>query len=199
MITEIIIALTVILSLYTLYGNRELYEALTLRPYRDYREGNYYTLATCGFIHVDLMHLLFNMLSLYFFGHYVDRELGSVGFTCLYLASILGGAGVSYWKNKDNPYYATVGASGGVSGIIFASILFYPYSHVGFLFLPVAIPGPLFAVLYLIYSYYSAQDPGERINHDGHFYGALTGVAVAIFAKPESLSMFIIYLQSIFL
>ncbi len=199
MITEITIAITAAISLYTLYADQNLLDKLILRPYRDSQEGNYYTLATSGFVHADLQHLLFNMLTLYFFGHAVDAVLGPMGFMGLYLASIMAANLISFTKHKDDPNYGSLGASGGTSGIVFASILFNPYSSILFFFIPVPIPGPLYAVLYLAYSYYASKNSQDGINHDAHIYGALAGLAIAIFAMPESVPLFLKYLAGIFL
>ncbi|MFB5649274.1 rhomboid family intramembrane serine protease [Leptospira wolffii] len=199
MITEITIAITTIISLYTLYKDQNLLDKLILRPYRDSKEGNYYTLATSGFVHADLQHLIFNMITLYFFGQAVDNVLGATGFMGLYLASILVANSVSYFRHKDDPNYGSLGASGGTSGIVFASILFFPYSKIFFFLIPVPIPGPLYALFYLAYSYYASKNSQDGINHDAHFYGALTGLAVAILARPESVERFLLYLAGIFL
>ncbi|MGJ4745105.1 rhomboid family intramembrane serine protease [Leptospira sp. SA-E8] len=192
-ITLITIIVTGIISLYTLYVDQNLLDKLILRPFRDSKEGNYYTLATSGFVHADFSHLFFNMLTLYFFGRHVDMVLGPLGFMGLYLASILIANLVSFQKNKADVNYASLGASGGTSGIVFASILFYPYSKIFFFFIPIPIPGPLYAILYLAYSYYASKNRQDGINHDAHFYGALTGLAVAILVQPLSLIAFVQY------
>lgn len=198
-ITLITIIVTGVISLYTLYVDQNLLDKLILRPFRDSKEGNYYTLATSGFVHADFSHLFFNMLTLYFFGRHVDIVLGPLGFMGLYLASILIANLVSFQKNRADTNYASLGASGGTSGIVFASILFYPYSKIFFFFIPIPIPGPLYAILYLAYSYYASKNRQDGINHDAHFYGALTGLAVAILVQPTSLTMFIQYVLGGFL
>ncbi|TGL63618.1 rhomboid family intramembrane serine protease [Leptospira sarikeiensis] len=198
-ITIITIIATGAISLYTLYVDQNLLDKLILRPFRDSREGNYYTLATSGFVHADLSHLFFNMLTLYFFGRHVDLVLGPIGFMGLYLASILIANLVSFQKHKTDTNYASLGASGGTSGIVFASILFYPYSKIMFIFLPIPIPGPVYAVLYLAYSYYASKNRQDGINHDAHFYGALTGLAVAILVQPQSAVAFIQYVLTVFM
>ncbi|TGK08084.1 rhomboid family intramembrane serine protease [Leptospira selangorensis] len=198
-ITLITIIATGAITLYTLYVDQNLLDKLILRPFRDSKEGNYYTLATSGFVHADFTHLLFNMLTLYFFGRHVDMVLGPLGFMGLYLASILIANLVSFQKNKADENYASLGASGGTSGIVFASILFYPYSKIFFFFIPIPIPGPIYAILYLAYSYYASKNRQDGINHDAHFYGALTGLAVAILVQPLSLIAFVQYVLSAFI
>ncbi|TGK07708.1 rhomboid family intramembrane serine protease [Leptospira semungkisensis] len=198
-ITIVTIAITTILSLYTLYSDQNLLDKLILRPFRDSREGNYYTLATSGFIHADLQHLLFNMLTLYFFGGVVDHIMGPMGFMGLYLASIIIANLITFNKYKNDPNYGSLGASGGTSGIVFASVLFYPYSHIYFFFIPIPIPGPLYAVLYLAYSYYASKNNRDGINHDAHLYGSLTGLAVAMLVEPGSAIAFLHYITGIFL
>lgn len=198
-ITLITIIITGAISLYTLYVDQNLLDRLILRPFRDSKEGNYYTLATSGFVHADFTHLLFNMLTLYFFGRHVDMVLGPLGFMGLYLASILIANLVSFQKNKTDENYASLGASGGTSGIVFASILFYPYSKIFFFFIPIPIPGPLYAILYLAYSYYASKNRQDGINHDAHFYGALTGLTVAILVQPLSLIAFVQYVLGAFI
>ncbi|PJZ51091.1 rhomboid family intramembrane serine protease [Leptospira saintgironsiae] len=198
-ITLITILVTGAISFYTLYVDQNLLDKLILRPFRDSKEGNYYTLATSGFVHADFTHLLFNMLTLYFFGRHVDMVLGPLGFMGLYLASILIANLVSFQKNKTDANYASLGASGGTSGIVFASILFYPYSKIFFFFIPIPIPGPIYAILYLAYSYYASKNRQDGINHDAHFYGALTGLAVAILVQPLSLIAFVQYVLGAFI
>ncbi|TGK12236.1 rhomboid family intramembrane serine protease [Leptospira fletcheri] len=198
MITEITIGITSAVSLYALFVNQDFLERFLLRPYRDAKEGRFYTLVTGAFLHSDVFHLLFNMVTLYFFGPAVEYSIGGWGFLSVYLASILSAGGISFAKNKDNPKYATLGASGGTAGIVFASVLFFPQSSIFLFLIPVPIPAPLFAILYLGYTFYAAKKGNDGINHDAHLYGALTGLAIAIFAKPEALPKFLYYILNVF-
>jgi len=130
---------------------------------------------TSGFLHADMQHLLFNMLTLYFFAEIVVYELGSTGFLVVYFASLLGGGLLSYIFHKDEYHYSAIGASGAVSGIVYSAILLYPEMKIyGF------IPGYIFGVAYLAFSIYGMKNKADNIGHDAHFGGAVTGYAVTI-------------------
>ncbi|EPG72982.1 peptidase, S54 family [Leptospira fainei serovar Hurstbridge str. BUT 6] len=198
MLTEITIVITAAFSLYALMGNPELLEKFLLRPFRDSREGRYYTLITSAFLHSDIFHLMFNMITLYFFGPAVEYTIGGFGFAGIYFTAILAASGISFLKNRDNPAYGTLGASGGTSGIVFASVLFYPQSSIYMFLIPIPIPAPIFALAYLGYTYYASKKGNDGVNHDAHLYGALAGITFAIFAKPDSVFKFFHYILAIF-
>ncbi|PJZ68746.1 rhomboid family intramembrane serine protease [Leptospira perolatii] len=193
MFTLLLIVANVAISLYALYQDQSLLDRFMLRPYREDRKREYYTLITSAFLHADPAHLAFNMITLYFFGTAVERQVGPILFGVIYLLSVLSGSVVSQLKYKDDPNYATLGASGGVSGVLFAAVLFFPGMSLYMFPIPFAIPGPIYAVLYIGYTYYASRSRNDGINHDAHLFGALAGLACALWIAPESFSAFISY------
>lgn len=131
------------------------------------------------------MHLIFNMVSFYSFGKHLELTVGPIQFVLFYLGTILITSVISWRKNKDNPHYRTLGASGGVCGVLFATILFYPGLSLYMMFIPIPIPGAIYAVVYLAYTFYSSRSlESDGINHDAHLWGALCGVAFALLLEP---------------
>jgi membrane associated rhomboid family serine protease len=180
----LILATTVIVSLAGLYLSPAIIERSMLRPYWLKRRGEYERLITSGFVHADLAHLAFNMLTFYFFGFALEGHIGSLKFLALYLLGLVLSDVGTYLKHRDNPEYASLGASGAISAVLFAYIVYFPDRSLFLLFLPVPIPAPLFAVAYLAYTYYSARHPSGKINHDAHLGGALTGLAFVAVTTP---------------
>ncbi len=130
---------------------------------------------TSGFLHADLQHLIFNMLTLFFFAHYVVDNLGNVGFLVVYTASLLAGGLLSYVFHKDEYHYSAIGASGAVSGIVYSAILLEPGIYIYGI-----VPGYIFGIAYLAYSIYGMKNKADNIGHDAHFGGAVAGYAVTI-------------------
>ncbi|HSD74143.1 MAG TPA: rhomboid family intramembrane serine protease [Steroidobacteraceae bacterium] len=186
MMAAIILAVTVIVSLAGLYASPAIIERAMLRPYWLQRQGEYERLITSGFVHADLWHLVFNMMTFYFFAFAVERRIGSLKFLALYLLGLVLSDLGTYFKHRDNPDYASLGASGAISAVLFAAIVYFPQQSLYILPLPVPIPAPLFAVAYLAYTYYSARHPRGRINHDAHLGGALTGLAFVAITEPRA-------------
>lgn len=187
--TIIIIILTAITS-FMAFNNQKVYGDLIMYPPAINR-GQYYRLLTSGFIHADYNHLIFNMLTLYFFGNPVEgamsQIIGKYGFLALYLGGIIISDIPSYLKNRNNSQYASLGASGGVSSVVFAFILFAPWSW--FAFPPV--PAIVYGIGYLFYCIYMGKKGGDRINHDAHFWGALYGVLFVLISEPRMITYFI--------
>ncbi|MCH1914624.1 rhomboid family intramembrane serine protease [Leptospira noguchii] len=188
MITLLICLLTFAISIWCFVSEEKL-DKFILSPYRLNRNKNYYTLLTSGFIHADWMHLIFNMVSFYSFGKNLEMTVGPIWFVLFYLGTILITSVISWRKNLDNPHYSTLGASGGVCGVLFATILFYPDLSLYMMFIPIPIPGAIYAVLYLVYTYFSSKGAAaDGINHDAHLWGALCGIAFALLLEPTILS-----------
>lgn len=179
-----ILALTLAVSLIGLYGAPQLIEKNLLRPYWLTRRGEYGTLITCGFVHADLGHLIFNMISFYFFAFPLERRIGTVGFLTLYFVGLLISSLDTWLRRRNDPDYASLGASGAVLAVLFASIVYSPQQSLFIIPIPVPIPAPLFAIGYLAYTYYSARQSRGRINHDAHLSGALTGLAFVALTDP---------------
>jgi len=183
----IIFVVTIATSLLGLFAAPKVIQASLFRPYWFLRRKEYHTLVTSSFVHGDVLHLLFNMMTFYFFAFSLERFIGTFWFVVLYLVGLLVSHIGTYVKHKRDPDYACLGASGAISAVLFASILFNPQQSLFIFPLPVPIPGPLFAVLYLAYSYYaSRQTQGSRINHDAHIGGALAGLAFVALLEPRA-------------
>jgi membrane associated rhomboid family serine protease len=182
----LIFALTIGLSLIGLFAAPQLIEHSLFRPYWYLRKQQYDTVVMSGFVHADVPHLFFNMATFYFFAFPLERHIGTVSFVVLYVLGLLLSELGTYLKQRNNPDYATLGASGAITAVLFAYIVYFPTQSVYMLFIPVPIPAPLFAVGYLAYTYYSARNSRGRINHDAHMGGAVTGLAFVAFTDPHA-------------
>jgi membrane associated rhomboid family serine protease len=194
-ITYLLIGVTVAVSLYA-FKERSVLAKLIMNPYQISKNKQYYRFASSGFIHNDHMHLIFNMFSLYFFGRAVEMifgiifgELAVVYFIGLYLLGIIVSDIPTFLKNKNNPRYNSLGASGGVAAVIFAFILFSPLDKICIYF-ALCIPGFILGTLYVVFSWYQGRKSNDNINHDAHLYGALFGLIYCIIVYPRSLSIF---------
>lgn len=147
--------------------------------------GDYKRLISSSFLHVDMSHLLFNMLTLFFFGDYIVAFFGGLYFYGIYFGSVLMGGLMSYRYHKNNLQYTAVGASGGVIGILFAAVLAYPDLQVGLLFVPIPMPGYVFVLLYIAYTLYGMKQQKDTIGHAAHLGGALGGAIFSWLAAPE--------------
>jgi len=141
-----------------------------------------------GFLHVDWMHLGFNMYALYVFGDIIATILGTVGFLIIYLGSLLAGSLYTLFYHKKEPYYSAVGASGAVSGIVYSSILLFPDMQL-LLFFAIPIPGYVFGVGYLLYSIYGMKKQVGNIGHAAHLGGAIGGFVLTLVLMPELFSI----------
>jgi membrane associated rhomboid family serine protease len=191
--TLVIIALTAAASLVAL-GNPRMLEALMMWT-AAVRRGEWYRLLSYGFVHADFGHLLFNMITLYFFGKVVEsfyvEHLGQFGFYIFYVMGLLASILPSYFDHRGDPDYRSLGASGAVSAVLFAYILFQPWSGIIFFPIPVPIPAVIYAVLYVGYSLYEARRGKGRVNHSAHLWGGAFGVAFTLVLEPELVSRFL--------
>ena len=194
-ITYALIAITCVVSWIAL-NNRKLADRLILWPPAIDKHKQYDRLVTYGFIHADFMHLLFNMITLFFFGPQIEDLMGQVGvwvYPVFYLSALVVSILPTYLKNQKNPNYLSLGASGAVSAILFAYILLRPWSIIGVFFIP--MPAILFAVLYVGYSIWMDRRGGDRINHSAHLSGAAYGVLFMLVMEPRVLGHFLRQLQ----
>lgn len=145
-----------------------------LRPYRVARNTDYSTLITCGFVHADFTHLFFNSISMFFFGPPLERTIGTTNFLALYFIGLLISSLGTVYKHRNNPDYASLGASGAILAVLFAFIVYYPLNLIFLYFVP--MPAVVFAFGYLGYTWWAANNSRGRINHDAHLDGALTGL-----------------------
>ena len=144
-------------------------------------------MATSGFLHVDFAHLLFNMITLYFFADRVIHWFGPGKFLAIYFISLLAGSLLALFFHKDEPYYSAVGASGAVTGILYAAILLEPGMSLYLMFIPIPIPAYVLGIGYLLYSIYGMKKRLGNIGHTAHFGGAIGGFATSLLFKPDLL------------
>lgn len=187
-ITIIIIIITALISIGG-FSNQKLVDDLIFYPPAITNRNQWYRFFTCGFIHADFSHLIFNMLSLYLFGRFVEDsfqeifgEKGKLLYLILYVTSLFICLLPTYFRHKNDYYYRSLGASGAVSAVVFAGLMIAPYVEVGFFILPPIIPGFIFGPLYLLISAWLDKRGGGNINHSAHLWGALYGVLFIIVA-----------------
>lgn len=195
MLTVIIIAITCIVSILcfngTLNGNKLIFNA-----YQVWHRKEWYRMLTSGMIHSGWGHLFFNMLTLYFFGRVVEQYfsaafggvLGTVLYVVLYVSALAISSLGDLVKYRNNWNYNALGASGAVSAVLFASILFAPKMGIYIYLIPIPVPGYIFAPLYLLYCWYMAKRNMDNIGHTAHFWGAVYGILFPIICKPDVLS-----------
>lgn len=202
-LTLIIVILTVLASIYA-WRDDSVLSKWMLNPYRVRRDNEYARFLTSGFIHADIGHLAFNMITFYSFGNIVEQTFsilfgvsaGRIYFLALYLLGIILSDLPTYFKHRSNPGYNSLGASGGVASVVFAGILFYPLQKLYLFFIPIGIPGFIFGGLYMLYSYIESRRGGGYVNHDAHLWGALFGVLFVIGIYPDVVPDFIREIQS---
>lgn len=149
-----------------------------------------------GFLHVNTQHLIFNMITLYFFANPVIRNVGELKFLLIYFGSLYAGSLLSFYFHKNEYHYSAVGASGAVTGILYSSILFDPDMSLYLFFIPIPIPAYVFGIAYLLYSIYGMKKQTGNIGHDAHFGGAIGGYVITLLFAPwlfkEHLTMIIL-------
>jgi membrane associated rhomboid family serine protease len=187
----IIFLVTIGMSLYTMYKDQSLFERMALHPFSVVEENRWHTMVTSGFVHADIPHLAFNMLTFYFFAFSLEMIIGTVNFIILYFASLILSDISTVVKQRHNPHYRSVGASGAISGVLFSFILFAPFTKIMLFFIPIGIPAPIFGALYLAYCYFAARRGEDFVNHDAHFWGALAGIVVTIILEPQVVPHFL--------
>jgi membrane associated rhomboid family serine protease len=191
--TVIIIAITCLVS-FIAFGNRKLMEALIFWPPAVTRNHDYSRFLSYGFVHANGGHLLFNMLTLYFFGRamegFINQHLGTYGFAFFYLLGLIASILPTYLRHRDDDQYRSLGASGAVSAVVFAFILLRPWSMLG-IFFAIPMPAIAYAVLYLGYTIWMDFRKSDRVNHSAHLWGAAYGVVFMIAMDPGVLGVFL--------
>jgi membrane associated rhomboid family serine protease len=195
-ITLIIIAVTSVVS-FMAFKNSRLLNDLLLWPPAITRQREYHRLVTYGLVHADFGHLLFNMITLFFFGRVMESffsvRLGVFGFALFYIGGLVVSILPTYLKNRGNPQYRSLGASGAVSAVLFAFILLAPWQMIIVLVVP--LPAIVYAVAYTAYSIYMDRRGGGYVNHSAHLWGAAYGVLVTLLVDPRVLPHFLNALQ----
>ena len=192
-VASIIFVFTLITSIYA-FNDHQIYGKFMLHPYSIVNnKSRYYTIITSGLIHADMMHLIFNMFTFFFFAFALEQLLGHWQFGLLYIGSMILADIPSILKHKDDYGYHSLGASGAISGVLFSMILFAPFMQIGVFPLPPQY-GPwaiVFGPLYLFYCYYMAKQARDNVNHDAHFFGAIAGIVFTIILSPGIIPSFI--------
>jgi len=185
--TVIIIVITCLVSITAFYNPDEL-NKMILWPAMMRERKQFYRFITSGFIHADWMHLGFNMITLYYFGRIVEiyfRQLFGPGvFILFYLISMVVADLQTYFKYRNTYNYRALGASGAVSAVLFASILFNPWAKIYIFFIPIGIPAFIFGLLYLGYCMYMSKKGNDGVNHTAHLWGAVFGILFTIVLAP---------------
>ncbi len=193
-ITLLIIGVTCVIS-FIAFSNQALLQNLLFYPYRIWKNNEWHRLVSNGFVHADFQHLLFNMISLYFCGQFVEYAFddvfkikGRALYVAMYFGAIIIADVFNFFKQKDNYEYRSLGASGGVSAVIFASILFQPFAQ---FYVPFPVPAFVFGPLYLLFCAYMAKRGTDNIGHLAHFTGAVFGFVFPIILEPRLFTRFI--------
>ncbi|PKQ65596.1 rhomboid family intramembrane serine protease [Labilibaculum filiforme] len=194
--TIIIIAITVLIS-YAAFNKVELLYKYQFNAYQILKRNEWYRIFTYGFLHANWDHLLVNMVVLFFFGrvletyfNYYFGAMAVVYFLLLYVGAIVFSTLYDLRKHREHYHYNAVGASGATSAVVFAAIFFAPLENIYFMFF-IPIPGIIFALGYLYYSYYMSKKNIDNIGHSAHLYGALFGFLFPILIKPQLFSLFL--------
>ncbi|HTD29906.1 MAG TPA: rhomboid family intramembrane serine protease [Xanthomonadaceae bacterium] len=194
--TLIIIAITCLVS-FLAFDKPRLMGSLIFWPPAVTRNHDYSRLITYGFVHANGQHLLFNMITLFFFGRamegFINARLGVCGFALFYLLALIASILPSYLRHRDDDQYRSLGASGAVSAVLFAYILIHPWSRIIVFVLP--LPAIVYAALYLGYTIYMERRNADRTNHSAHLWGAAYGVVFMIVMDPRVIGYFIDQLE----
>jgi membrane associated rhomboid family serine protease len=194
----IILLVTIFISING-FNNRHMLERWMYIPYDVKYHNAFVRLFSHMFVHADVLHLSFNMLSLYFLGEFLEYQLieffgfmnGEFHFVILYFGGGLFATLIPYIRNQNNPSYRSLGASGAVSSVIFATILWNPTMPLSIMFLPIAIPAYIFGPLYLAFEYWADKRGGTGIAHDAHLGGALFGIVYTLIINFDTGKFFL--------
>jgi membrane associated rhomboid family serine protease len=197
-VTLVLVVVTVAISIWG-WNNSSIMGRWIFNPYSTHHHREYYRMIASGFLHKDYIHLIFNMFVLFMFGNYVEQTLdvyfgpvtGKILFLALYLLGIIISDIPTLIKHKDHRHYNALGASGGVSSVLFSFVILYPLEELCLYGIPLlCFPGILWAALYVIYSIYMGKKGGDNINHDAHLYGGLFGIVFTFIVVPNAFEGF---------
>lgn len=187
---------------YSCFQDRVLFSRLEFNAYLTYHRKQFYRLLSYGFVHADWPHLLINMLVLHSFGIAVIYQATFLFkypvlfFFGLYFGGLIMSTMYAFFRHRNNYHYNAVGASGAVSAVVFASILFYPVGSIRLFLIPFDIPAYIFGFLYLLYSAIMAKRAQDNVGHDAHFFGALFGLLFPLVIDPRIINVFVSFFQT---
>jgi membrane associated rhomboid family serine protease len=181
-----VFAVTIAVSLLGMYRAPRVIERSLFRPYSFLRNRQYVTIVSSGFVHADLAHLIFNMVTFWFFAFPLERHIGTGAFLAVYLLGLVLSHACTWFKHRNDVHYASLGASGAISAVLFAFIVYFPTTTLFIFPIPLPIPAVLFAVGYVGYSYWASLQVRGRINHDAHLCGALSGLLFVAVTDPRA-------------
>ena len=180
----LIMILSIGTSLLGLFKSPKIIDMCLFRPYYFHRRRQYDTMILSGFVHADVGHLLFNMFTFYFFAFPMEEFIGTIPFLILYFFGLVVSHTCSWYKQRNNPGYASLGASGAISAVLFAFIVYFPTMSLMIIPIPIPIPAFLFAIGYVAYSYWASKQDTGGINHDAHLCGAISGLMFVALTDP---------------
>jgi membrane associated rhomboid family serine protease len=190
--TYALIIANLIASIYALSFDRGFVGGFAFNVGALVNNKQHYRIFTSSFLHGDYFHLLFNMMTLFYFGPAVERILGTDGFLVVYFGAVLASGIVSFYVNRKKLDYTSLGASDGVSGVLLSYCVFYPLSLMYFMFVPVGIPAILFGVVFVLVSANMVGRFGGRTAHEAHFAGAVAGIILTVLMRPEAITRYFV-------
>ena len=191
MIALFLLALTVIITMLAWFVVPKWQFQGMLKPYEAWRHGKWYQLVTSGFLHANGTHLLVNMFVFFFFGPVLEQAIGASSFLILYFTALVVSSLPTLIQERNNPRYASLGASGAVEAVLFGYIVMFPLNKIYFIFIPVGIPAIIFGGLFLAYSYYESRQRRDNVNHVAHIAGAIYGAVYTLLFVPDAFSRFL--------
>jgi membrane associated rhomboid family serine protease len=187
-----LIFLIAIITGYALNVDLNLNNRLDLDVGRVLHQKQYYRLVTSGFVHADPMHFLFNVITLYSFGPFVESALGLIPFLVLYFGSELAANVLTLYLKQRSPGYSSLGASGAICGVVLSACLFSPFSKLYIMFVPIGIPAFIYGICYIGYSMFQVQSNArDGTAHEAHLGGALAGLAITVMFQPYVVQSFL--------
>jgi membrane associated rhomboid family serine protease len=186
-----LILVNIVVSLYAFFGDRTFINQFAFQVRAVAEQRQHYRIFTSSFLHANMPHLLLNMLTIFFFGPPIEGILGTLGFLVVYFGAILASGIVSLRVNRNNPDYASVGASDAASGVVLSYCCFYPFEPIYILFIPFGIPAILYGALFIFISARLMERSNRVIAHEGHLGGAIAGAALTVLMRPDVVTRFL--------
>jgi membrane associated rhomboid family serine protease len=188
--TFALIFVNIAVSLYAFFGDRTFINQFAFQVRAVTEKKQHYRIVTSSFLHANTPHLLLNMVTIFFFGPTIESILGTLGFLVVYFGAVVTSGFVSLRVNRNNPDYASVGASDAASGIVLSYCCFYPFNPIYILFIPFGIPAILYGALFIFISARLMERSDRVIAHEGHLGGALAGAVLTVIMRPDVITRF---------